>query len=169
NLRLYENTRACPGAFLAGRAVAAGSSEEALDLIQKPGFDWHLEVILEEGESGVKEALDSLGAKREEAVPLSLVRKSPGSIAVTLDPGRSGIAVVPDIYYPGWIAKIDGKPVPLMHGNYFGRAVFVPSGSRLLTMDYEPLSFRLGIACFIGALAAIMLWLWRRSLLRVIH
>ncbi|MGD9684787.1 MAG: hypothetical protein AB7W16_26785 [Candidatus Obscuribacterales bacterium] len=156
NLRLYENIRTCPSAFLAARAVAAGSSEEALDLIEKPGFDWRHEVILEEGESGVKETLESLGAKREDAVPLSLVRKSPGSIAVTLDPGRSGIAVVPDIYYPGWIARIDGKRVPLMHGNYFGRAVFVPSGSRLLTMDYEPLSFPVGIACFIAALAAII-------------
>ena len=49
-----------------------------------------------------------------------------------------------DVWYPGWSATVNGKPVPLLQANGAFRAVPVPSGEAMVEMRYLPRSFQLG-------------------------
>ena len=53
--------------------------------------------------------------------------------------------------YPGWIAEVAGKPIPVEEVNYGFRGVVLGEGEEVVTMSYRPGTFRLG--CFLMLLA----------------
>jgi uncharacterized membrane protein YfhO len=44
------------------------------------------------------------------------------------------------IYYPGWIAEVDGKTVPIQRSGALFWAVEVPSGTHSVTFHFAPFS-----------------------------
>lgn len=57
-----------------------------------------------------------------------------------------------DAFYPGWVARVDGQPVPILpepvtpsDAAALFRNVVVPPGEHRLTFTYEPRSLRLGL------------------------
>src|SRR5207302_1495112 len=55
-----------------------------------------------------------------------------------------GYLVVLDPYWPGWTARLDGRPVEIYRADYLFRAVRVAQGDHVLEMTYEPASVRTG-------------------------
>jgi uncharacterized membrane protein YfhO len=53
--------------------------------------------------------------------------------------------VLSDVYYPGWVATVDGVETPIHRTNYAFRSVSVPAGDHIVTFTYRPASFRYGI------------------------
>ena len=45
------------------------------------------------------------------------------------------------LYYPGWIAEIDGKPAPVLRADVLFRGVEVPPGHHRVVFRYAPFSF----------------------------
>jgi uncharacterized membrane protein YfhO len=43
-----------------------------------------------------------------------------------------------DPYYPGWIAEIDGRRVPIRRADTLFRAVDVPQGSKQVVFRFAP-------------------------------
>ena len=67
-------------------------------------------------------------------------------------------AVLNDLHYPGWQARVDGAPAPLLRTNYLFRGVAVPAGSHRLEFVYRPGSFVLGAALSgVGAIGMLLL------------
>ena len=60
--------------------------------------------------------------------------------AYNISSQRGGVVVLSEIYYPGWEAKIDGKPIELGRANYILRALRVPAGNHVVELKYEPAS-----------------------------
>ena len=50
------------------------------------------------------------------------------------------MAVFSEIYYPGWTATIDGKPVEVARVNYVLRALRVPAGHHEIVLAFRPTS-----------------------------
>ncbi len=46
--------------------------------------------------------------------------------------------VLADTYYPGWVARIDGRPAPIVRTNHAFRGVIVPAGTSSVFFSYEP-------------------------------
>ncbi len=65
----------------------------------------------------------------------------------------SGPLTVRDRNMPGWVASIDGRPVPLPAGLW--RTVMVPKGSRRVTFQYLPPGLGLGAGLSAAALCAV--------------
>jgi len=69
-----------------------------------------------------------------------------------------GILIFSDLYYPGWKATLDGRPVPSIAPIYALRAVAVPAGKHRIEFIYDPSSFKAGVAVsLIGILALVAL------------
>lgn len=70
------------------------------------------------------------------------------------------LLVVTDRLYPGWSAKLDGKPVPMRLVNFFARGVVIPPGAHVVTFTYTPISVWAGIvaACLV-LLCYLVAWL----------
>ena len=61
--------------------------------------------------------------------------------------------VLSDVFYPGWTATIDDRPAQIYPANFAFRAVLVPSGEHRITLTFEPVTWRMGLA--ISALTVV--------------
>ena len=64
-----------------------------------------------------------------------------------------GFLVVSDIYFPGWLAKVDGKSEPIFRANYAFRAVQLPPGHHKVEFLYLPPHFVAGVLTTIASIA----------------
>ncbi len=62
-----------------------------------------------------------------------------------------------DTYMPGWIAKMDGLNVPIHRDKTSGifREVNIPGGTHLVSFQYEPANYRLGL--YLACLGCLMI------------
>lgn len=75
----------------------------------------------------------------------------PGRIEIDVDTAVAGVVVLNDIYYPGWVAEIDGEPVPVLRADVLFRAVEVPAGRHRVVFRFAPLSLQ-NLGAAIGSL-----------------
>ncbi|GAB4529670.1 MAG: hypothetical protein Fur0018_16400 [Anaerolineales bacterium] len=75
----------------------------------------------------------------EEAVPLpdEAVRWTPNRVTVQAD--GPGLLVLSEVAYPGWQARVDGVPAPLLTPAGVLRGVLLPAGAHTVIFSYAPL------------------------------
>jgi len=133
---VYRNTRAGPRAFLVHRAWVAPSEAEARGRLLVPTFKPREEVILSAGEPLAGQAAAGEGvqieAYEDEYVRLRAVAASQAYL------------VLADSFYPGWVARLDGRPVEIQRADVALRAVALPPGEHVVEFRFEPLSWRWG-------------------------
>jgi uncharacterized membrane protein YfhO len=59
-------------------------------------------------------------------------------IVVRTECPSEGLLVLRDSWYPGWMAFVDGKKVPILRINGCFRGVMVPAGGHMLRFVYRP-------------------------------
>jgi hypothetical protein len=63
-----------------------------------------------------------------------------------------------DTWYPGWQAKLDGKPVEIYRADYVFMGIQIPMGDHQVEIEYRPISFTAGIVLsLIGLICVIVL------------
>ena len=57
---------------------------------------------------------------------------------------------------PGWVVKVNHRAVPItrLNGAFIG--FNVPAGKSQVSVEYQPISFRIGVALFVLAIAAMI-------------
>jgi hypothetical protein len=63
-------------------------------------------------------------------------------VEIETDSDLGGVLALHDIYYPGWIAEIDGGRVPILRADVLFRGVEVPAGPHRIVFRFAP--FALG-------------------------
>jgi len=63
---------------------------------------------------------------------------STNRLAATVRAPRDGLVVVLDPFFPGWRARVDGTPAPLVRANYAFEAVPVRAGTHRVELRYFP-------------------------------
>jgi uncharacterized membrane protein YfhO len=67
--------------------------------------------------------------------------------------GGGGLLVVSGLFYPGWQARLDGRPVPIVQANLALRAVAVPPGLHQVEWRYRPWW---AIPAFVGGILGLL-------------
>ena len=67
----------------------------------------------------------------------------------------TGILVLSEVAYPGWVATLDGSPAPIHVANGLLRAVPLPAGAHLVELRFESPTLRIGVG--ISAMTAALL------------
>jgi hypothetical protein len=148
---LFENPQALPRSFWVGGATIVANHDAALDTITRPEFDPARTVVLEANEAGGLPAGTSNGP-----VAAILVSDGPNTVVAQIAAPAPGYLVLADTYYPGWQAFVDGRPAPVLHGDWVFRAVPVGAGQHQVEFRFRPLSLIVGgIVSGLAWLAAI--------------
>lgn len=67
-------------------------------------------------------------------------------IIMSVDADRAGLLIISEVWMPGWIAKVNGKPAPVIRTNYILRGIPVEKGKSWVELRYFPKSFPVGVS-----------------------
>ena len=131
----------------AGRAWRRPALSATLELARSDAFDPRRDVVLPgrapedpAGEpSGARVAPESIEADRA---------------AATVEAEGDGHVVFSRTFFPTWMARLDGRPAPVVVANARDLAVAVPAGRHRVEFEYDPAPFRRGVALEAAALLA---------------
>ena len=119
--RIFENLRALPRAWLAGRAKVAYEGDQ-LKLIRgqilDPDFNPRITALVDH-ETAAKldqSLLRSSTDAAESAGTASILHRAPASLSIEAESAKSSLLVLSEMFYPGWRAKLDGREVELWRG-----------------------------------------------------
>lgn len=73
---------------------------------------------------------------------VTLKQYAPNELHYDVNATTAGLVVFSEIYYPGWTATIDGKPLQLGRADYVLRAAKVPAGQHRIVMEFRPQSVK---------------------------
>jgi hypothetical protein len=127
---LYENTGALPRVLFATKARAAVFDEMVRTGIW-PDFDPTTTVLL-----GLPKS--SGDARRPGQAHILAYHQN--KVVITTECPDGGYVVLNDIWHPWWYGELDGRPVPIERANVLFRAIWVPPGRHVVTMEFRPLS-----------------------------
>ena len=148
-LRLLENPRALPRAFVPPFLRAEPDPERRLDLLGS---------IRDFGERGVVSESSAAGDWIENGeARLRIEAYRPQAMDVDVDARGQTLVATSIPAWPGWKARVDGKGIDAVGYNHAFLAFRVPAGRHRLTLRYFPDSVRNGLAV---STATLLLSLW---------
>ncbi len=90
---------------------------------------------------------------------------SNGEIVIEVNAAGAAYLLLLDTYYPGWIAEVDGDPVPVLRANRAFRAIKIEAGQHVVRWHYRPVSLRIGglisVLSLLGVVGAVVWGLLR--------
>jgi hypothetical protein len=145
---LYLNHNYLPRAFLVPRAETVPGHEEVLKKLVTKEFDPLVVLYVEEAVAQDEGATAPTGKGK-----VDILHYGPNEVRMAVDSPREQWLFFSDMFYPGWKAWVNGKPVRIRRANYTFRAVRVPAGVSSVRWQYDPIWFKIGIA--VSALTAL--------------
>ena len=137
---VYRLGKPAPRAYLATQIIPV-DSEAVLDEHQLPEFDRSHQALIEQSDMAAIGAIVKAGDPNPAIDPHVVVVAHHGDdVVIEVDSDRPGIVVLHDLYYPGWVARVDGVVSPLLRANVLFRGVEVAAGRHVVEFTFEPLS-----------------------------
>lgn len=92
----------------------------------------------------------------DRGVPVQIVSESPQRVELELTTAAPGHVVLADTFFPGWIAKVNGRVATIAPAHDVFRSVAVEAGTSRVVFEYAPASFRWGVILSLGGLAVVL-------------
>ncbi len=185
---IYKVNNPVPRAYLVPQAQVVESPTAALSRFTDLSFDPMRAVIIESDQlkkSGGDYDGDSTAAVASDRMPAvtqvsnggaaggeptgsaEIIKRTLNSLTLQVDAPRDEWLVVMESWDAGWSANVDGRPTPVLAGDYAFRTMKVPAGRHEVEMAYRPVGFMLG-SSISGATVGFLLivgvaWLVRRT------
>jgi hypothetical protein len=147
NMRRYEPLVHLPRAYFAERIGRCSVKQFLASMLDKNGPLLYPTVVDDQFPQSLLPSDKTIDGVASSAVrSISFATDNPESISITTDCSQSGLFVLSDQFYPGWIAFVDGKMAPIYRVNYFARGLWLPAGRHRIQYQYSPMSLMYG-AC----------------------
>jgi hypothetical protein len=161
-LKVFRN----PGAMPRGWAVHAGrrvnSDEELRAAIADPSFDAWKTVLMLNAEVP---PLENCGPSAAETNEVKVTRHHSNRVTMRADMRCRGMVVLADTFYPGWVATVDGKEVPILETYGAIRGIVVEAGRHEIEWKFKPMTVFAGAAMTLcGFVLAAFAWRRRHAL-----
>ncbi len=168
-LAVYENPDPLPRAWLVPAAQLLPDEEAVLAALKQPSFEPMQAVVLAQRHDNPSVPATAGGADPSSMPgPVSVLAYSPNEIVLAAHAERPGYLVLSEVWFPGWLATVNGEPTPVWRANYTFRALPVPPGDLEIRLWYAPESWQRGLALFgVGFLLLVGLSLSRPIALKV--
>lgn len=146
-IRIYENRKALPEAFLVSKVIPAISEEDSFQKIVSGTFDPRKEVVIETDKPEELPARTAGAGDKYRSVSCKWI--NPNEALIRTDAESPSMLVFSQTYYPGWEATVDGRPASILRANYLFQSIIVEPGKHEIRFKYNPQSFfiPLAIAC----------------------
>jgi len=144
---VHLHTGALPRAWLVYRTEVVGAQAEALPRVLAPDFAPERVAVVENGP-----LLHGEGKGR-----IELLRIEPNRLELHVETDAPALLMLSEVFYPGWQAFLDGRPIPIYRTNFAFRGVFVPPGAHDLVFRFQPASLTLGLMLAMAALGGVLL------------
>jgi hypothetical protein len=136
---VYANDNVFPRAFVVRAAAPLPDRPHALAALKRTDFR---RTVLLEGAPPESGSAPPDGDTPPGSATIADYR--PNRVTVRAECAAPGYLVLADIWYPGWVAMVDGAPAPLYRADFLFRAVPLPAGRHEVTFAFEPPSYRWG-------------------------
>jgi membrane protein YfhO len=152
---ISRNARACPRVWLVAQAEAV-DSEEALHRIRGESvtlFDPRRTALLEVAPNELP-ALP--GGDLVATASAHITKYEPRRLVIETDAATATVLVVSEVFYPGWVATVDGQASKISVADYLLRGVLLSPGHHQIEMRYTAPAARAG-ALISGVTLALLL------------
>jgi hypothetical protein len=167
NSELTANTywlrEALPRAYVASDVRLVSSEKAALEALSVPGLVAR-ECILEGPASFLSDGAKGVDGKAR------IVEYRNSYVLCEAEASSPTYLVLLDSFYPGWVARVDGKPVSIQRANYAFRAVQIPAGRHKIEFIFRSGAVYLGLTISVATVllgVAIMIWRGGRKAKRI--
>ncbi len=175
-LYLHENAEALPRVYAQDRIVEASADEQMRELV---GGDLRRGVFMIEPPAEAREggeavasyrscgAWTALTASAEEAARFRELQEKDvvsridysraNAVVAECDFSSPAMLIFTDVWYPGWTARVDGRPADLHRVNYCQRGVWLAAGKHRVELAFLPPAVVSGGAVALASWAAVVL------------
>lgn len=135
---VYENEKLLPKAFFVDSIALVSSPIEAFDFINRPGVDY--------SEVAVVETSQTISTVPDSTSSVTFTNYTGPEMTMEISREKPGFLVLSEVYYPaGWTATLNGEEIPIHKTNYVLRGLEIPAGSHMLTLEFRPSSYYIGV------------------------
>ncbi|HUE84326.1 MAG TPA: YfhO family protein [Pyrinomonadaceae bacterium] len=152
---ILRNKRVLPRAWLVTEAEAVGR-DEALLRIQgraETEFNPRRRVLLEVEPN---ELPNLTGGELGPEDSARITIYEPNRLVVDTIASTPTVLVLSEIFYPGWKATVDGRPVKIDVANYLFRGIALPEGQHRIELRYAPTTVIAGALISLGTFLLII-------------
>jgi hypothetical protein len=128
------------GTFSAGAVLL--EPERILSYLKSPDFKPEEVVVLEPDYAG-EFPVPPPGGRLE--ADWKIVHYANDAIRLKVSVGHPCFLVLSEVFYPGWIAEVDGERSPLLRGNYLFRVLKLEQGEHDVFLRFVSWPFRIGL------------------------
>lgn len=143
-LYLYRNELAIPRVYFAPEAEYISDSNALFEKIKDINFLPNKTVLLEDQPKVIPDEFKGALDKFKKENTAEIVTDENAQVRIKAKVKQHSFLVLNDIYYPGWKAKVNGKPVNILRANYMVRALELDPGNYDIEFYYDPLSYKIG-------------------------
>jgi Bacterial membrane protein YfhO len=160
HITIFENRRVLAREFLVADAGIRWKSgrDSALALIKSPSFDPSTTVTLTPSRGAVDRTLVASAASvATPHIPRAVteLNRQDASLDLQVAAPSASVLVVSEADYPGWVASVDGRRVPIERADSVFQGIAVPAGGHHVHLAYHPASYRRGLFISFAALGLL--------------
>lgn len=162
NLRIYKVDKPLPNVYFTYKWHVVPNQKLALGLIANAdttGYNPWVSTLIDQqpGPMCPLPMPDLMVGDLRKNLQINIFENTAGKLKVSIATPLPGMLLVSNHYYPGWKARVDGKPALIHRANGVLMAVHVNGGLHTIELNYEPDSLNDGIKTAMAAFLVLLL------------